>query len=97
MAWNKYAQYNKAKKEKPYDIMFLMLDVGRTSTKSGFAESAFKLASQLVQRQIYKETNMVFGINLFGSNDSNAISSYNDGNFTYANYDVLKYLDDQSR
>merc|ERR1712051_576298 len=60
-----------------------------------------KLASQFVQRKVYSEVNDCFGIVLIGTKGTDnplnrgnvTIANYNNGVFSSANYDVLKYLD----
>jgi len=88
-------------REKSHDLKLLLIDVGKTSSESGFADSAFKLASQFVQRKVYSEVNDCFGIVLIGTKGTDnplnrgnvTIANYNNGVFSSANYDVLKYLD----
>ena len=48
----------------------------------GFADSAFKLASQFVQRKVYSEVNDCFGIVLIGTKGTD--NPLNRGNVTIA-------------
>ena len=56
----------------------------------GFAESAFKLASQFVQRKVYSEVNDCFGIVLIGSKGTD--NPLNRGNVTIAKYLSVFYI-----
>ena len=88
-------------REKPYDALCFVIDVGVTSSTSGFAESACQVASQLVQRRIYSEAPDHFAIVLVGSKSTDnplghqhvTIANYNEGLFSGADFNILKYLE----
>ena len=64
--------------------MCLVIDVGLTSSNSGFSDTAFQLASAIVQRKIYASEPDHFGVVLLGSKGtSNALGR---SNITVARY-----------
>ena len=63
-----------------------MIDVGITSSRSGFADSAFKLSSELVQRKLYSQANDQIGILVLGSKGT-------DNPFGYSNITISRYVE----
>ena len=59
------------KKPFQFDAAVLILDVGKTSSRSGFLESILQCASELVQRKVFSESLDRFGIVLAGTSGSN--------------------------
>merc|ERR1719367_2512225 len=64
---NKLKAFKMPPREKEFDAVCLVIDVGLTSTASGFLNSALRCASELVQRKLFSESLDRFGLVQFGA------------------------------
>lgn len=88
-------------KEKEYDAVCLVIDVGQSSARSGFLATAIACASEQVQRKVYSESLDKFGIVLCGTSGTKNPHKYNnitlpdlgsDG-LSLADFKLLEFVD----
>ncbi len=59
-----------------FDALCLVIDVGLTSSRSGFTKDAIRCASELAQWKLYEETQDRFGVVLCGAKHTNNALGY---------------------
>lgn len=88
-------------KAKQYVANFIVLDVGATSSGSGYFEQARKVASQFVQRKIYAEESFRYGLVLVGTVRSDndlgydrvSVIQISDTDLVQADFGLVKFLE----
>lgn len=88
-------------REKEFDAICLVLDVGLTSSRSGFTDEAVHCASELVQRKLYGESPDRMALVLCGTEKSDnpldyeniTLADCSDGCLCVSDYNLLEYVE----
>jgi hypothetical protein len=81
-----------------YDAVCLILDVGLTSSRSGFIASAISCASEQIQRKVFSESADRFGIVLCGSDATDNKQNYSNivvhnEDLVTASFELLEFVE----
>ena len=80
--------------------MCIVLDVGLTSSTSGFLKNGRRVASELIQRKLYNEALDRFGLVLVGTDKGKNSLNYDhvtvlDRDLKPADWELLEYVENQ--
>ena len=83
-----------------FDAVCIVLDVGLTSSTSGFLKNGRRVASELIQRKLYNEALDRFGLVLVGTDKAKNSLNYDhvtvlDRDLKPADWELLEYVENQ--
>ena len=88
-------------RQKEFDAVCLIVDVGATSFASGFLDRAIKCTSEMIQRKVYSESEDKYAMVLVGCRRSRNDLDYpnimvvdnTEGKLAKANFGMLKFVE----